>query len=169
MQCPRCESSTFIEKDYEQTQIDVCQNCQGTWLDEKEILDIVSIADKTFSEEFIQKTISQSFSGVPKHEQDKELLCPKCSTTMSAINYEVSSGVIIDRCPNGHGLWFDKDELEKVQAYREYWQANVKKSLDSFTEILERGENDKAYRLKQQEKEQTLLYTLSNIFSKLIN
>jgi Zn-finger nucleic acid-binding protein len=46
---------------------------------------------------------------------------------MDPINYDHTSGVIIDHCPLGHGNWLDASELEKVQAHREYWDNRSKK------------------------------------------
>ena len=40
--------------------------------------------------------------------------CPKCGDQMQTFQYAVNSGVLLDRCPNRHGLWLDPGELEQV-------------------------------------------------------
>jgi Zn-finger nucleic acid-binding protein len=39
--------------------------------------------------------------------------CPVCSTAMTRINFERTSGILIDRCRD-HGVWFDATELDAV-------------------------------------------------------
>ncbi|MBK8393697.1 MAG: zf-TFIIB domain-containing protein [Leptospiraceae bacterium] len=43
---------------------------------------------------------------------------------MQHINYQYSSGIMIDRCNLNHGVWLDKDELEKIQVFVERWEVN---------------------------------------------
>jgi Zn-finger nucleic acid-binding protein len=122
MDCPRCETSSLSITKYESVEIDKCSSCNGIWLDDEEILDIVADRTEKFTKESIQDTIKTSFSGVSDAERANILHCPKCKVAMTATNYVMQSGIIIDRCPQGHGLWFDEGELEKVQEYREHWQ-----------------------------------------------
>lgn len=39
--------------------------------------------------------------------------CPTCDAGMNQLNID---GVVIERCPNDHTLWFDAGELGKVRA-----------------------------------------------------
>jgi Zn-finger nucleic acid-binding protein len=167
MQCPRCKGTNFVENKYEVVKVDTCQDCHGIWLDEDEILCIVEEKDKKFSHDLVKTTVSHSFSGVPKEEHGNKMFCPKCGAHMVPINYAVSSGVIIDRCPNGHGLWFDKHELEKVQAYREYWSEEVAKKQNAFESILENAETKRDNELDKESKDNTLLFTIAKICVKI--
>jgi Zn-finger nucleic acid-binding protein len=142
MNCPHCKTASFFTKEYETVEIDQCKECQGIWLDHNEITQIVTNLATDFSEIETKKTVSSAFSGIPKGEFKKERLCPKCSSAMCPINYTVDSGVIIDRCPNDHGVWLDFFELEQVQQYREYWQENAKKSIGHFTQLAQSIEKD---------------------------
>jgi Zn-finger nucleic acid-binding protein len=166
MQCPRCQSQNFIESQYEKVLIDTCQDCHGVWLDEGEINQIIQNKEKQFSTELVKSTIIEAFSGIPAIERSTVMPCPKCAAHMNPVNYAISSGVIVDRCPNNHGLWLDKLELEKVQAYREYWQDEVHKHEKDFVSLLQKNEA----KIKQKSKEkndQSVLYTLAEIFSRL--
>ena len=169
MQCPRCSSKNFVEHKYEQVKVDTCQNCKGIWLDEDEILLIIEQKDKKFSQELVKRTVQNSFSCVPNSERNHSLKCPKCNDKMYSINYAVSSGVIIDRCPNEHGLWFDKHELEAVQAYSEYWSEEVSKRQSSFESILENAETKRLNDLDDEAKNDTVFFTLSKICIKILD
>lgn len=160
MICPRCQSQKFDSLDYEGVEVDRCQNCHGLWLDEGEILEIVDIKEKDFSEELVKETVSQAFSGIPLIERETILKCPKCKSSMNPVNYAVSSGVIIDRCPKNCGLWFDKNELEKVQAYREYWQDEMQNKREAFTKILAEKSGMK------EENSHSILFTVATFFGK---
>jgi Zn-finger nucleic acid-binding protein len=166
MKCPRCGSTDFVTTQYEDVEIDRCQSCHGIWLDEGELVEIVDVRDKKFNKELVKKTVSNAFMGVPKTEHDEELICPKCGTAMNPVNYAISSGVIIDRCPNDCGVWFDNHELEKVQAYREYWQDETKNKEEVFNKLL--ADADKNDGFEDGVDHWGVLYPVAKFFSKFI-
>lgn len=115
MECPCCGGS-MGEKNYEGVIIDECAGCGGTWLDESEISAIVSTKQETFSEE--EQIAAIEAKGKDAGE-GKRISCPRCSKPMAVFQYTVNSGVLLNRCPDGHGLWLDKGELEQVQIVME--------------------------------------------------
>jgi len=147
MNCPKCNvplKSTI----YEDVEIDKCEKCNGTWLDDGEIVKIIQTKEEVFDPKLVRETLALGFTGVPPKEQQTVVNCPKCQAGMAAINYDYSSGIILDRCPEGHGLWLDGGELEKVQIVREKseedfeksredWIALAKSSLDGKKEIAD--------------------------------
>ena len=92
--------------------------------------------EETFSKEMIQSTLKESFSGVPLVERNLELACPRCNKPMDTANYNYSSGVVIDKCRD-HGIWLDKNELEKVQIIRESSRKKTKGRLVEIKEIMD--------------------------------
>ncbi len=62
---------------------------------------------------------------------------------MAPINYDYSSGIILDRCPQGHGLWLDGGELEKVQIVREQSEDEFEKSREDWTALAKSALTDK--------------------------
>ncbi len=44
MNCPRCESSTLVEKDRDGITIDRCDRCRGIWLDRGELEKLIARA-----------------------------------------------------------------------------------------------------------------------------
>jgi Zn-finger nucleic acid-binding protein len=120
--CPRCDVP-LRQILYEDVEIDLCPDCQGTWCDDREMAMVVDRHSKEFS--------SEDFPGIEATEDDAEVVsedeipesydCPVCGRQLNRVNYQYSSGIIIDNCPADHGTWLDHGELEKVQVFCERW------------------------------------------------
>lgn len=143
MKCPRCNTDTLFESDYEEISVRQCNRCHGHWLADDELTDIIHTRLKKFDQQRIRKTVAAAFEGIPTQEIENELNCPECNTAMNPVNYVSDSGVIIDRCPNNHGIWFDQSELDKAQAYREYWQDHMQQNEEYFVNLIEHDYDDK--------------------------
>ena len=144
MICPKC-TKPLEEKHYEGVEIDICNTCLGVWLDVGEITHIIETEEESFTSELIGKTVSNTFAGIPCEEKDNVVECPRCHKAMKSVNYNYSSGILIDTC-SVHGVWLDHGELEKIQIVQEDWK---KKSLASSAEIhnlLEETKNNMNYK-----------------------
>jgi Zn-finger nucleic acid-binding protein len=115
IKCPACDGE-MNEIAYEGVMIDLCGECGGGWLDQKEIGAIVDNREKTFSEEEQIDALSERQKN---GDREHPVRCPKCGDQMQTFQYAVNSGVFLDRCPNRHGLWLDPGELEQVQIVME--------------------------------------------------
>ena len=113
---------------------------------------IIKTREATFSDELIQETFTLAFTGVPNEEKISIERCPKCNKAMNAINYNYSSGIIIDRCPDNCGVWLDDNELEKVQAHIEKNEEDFQKDKEEWMSLAQsvsinhkeiKDENDK--------------------------
>lgn len=111
MKCPRCHAAAVI-LELSGVEVDYCEECGGIWLDAGE-LDIL-LGDNA-------ESVMQEFR-VKKFCRDKRLRCPACNRKMEKIQI---GETLLDRCPAGHGLWFDQGELEEVIA-----------AADSHSEVL---------------------------------
>jgi len=103
MNCPVCKNPMVI-LELNQVEIDYCTSCKGIWLDRGELDLIFSSADK--------KEILKSFS-VKNDSDEIKRRCPICKKKMDKVEFE-STGVIIDRCLDDHGVWFDSGELKSI-------------------------------------------------------
>jgi Zn-finger nucleic acid-binding protein len=169
MQCPRCDGQTQI-KVYEGVEIDRCQSCHGTWLDDGELTKIISTKEEQFSQGLIQETLTTATSGVPVDEKRVSVKCPKCGQAMIPINYSYSSGVIIDRCTAGHGLWLDKTELEKVQAHVEHWDKEIQENKEDWI-LLAKSVNENHEKASDENRKRSMRptkYLVNSIIRKLI-
>jgi Zn-finger nucleic acid-binding protein len=118
LNCPVCESGLSTTQ-YEGISVDWCPGCRGVWLDTDELARVVESREAKISPSILQETLALARTGVPQEDSDRRLACPRCAQAMSAINYNYSSGIIVDRCPEAHGTWLDGGELGHVQAYAE--------------------------------------------------
>ena len=93
----------------EDVELDVCVQKHGLWFDAQELGQLF--------EKF----------GVPEDLQDLEhrleklphagprRYCPRCRGRMEPVRApNAPETLILDRCPRGHGLWFDRGELEAL-------------------------------------------------------
>lgn len=100
--CPVCRE-VLITFELEGIEIDRCLKCKGTWLDSGEI-EMLAGGEHGMVSEAVYKTRGE------KHG-DRE--CVRCRKKLEVIRI---NGVELDRCPRGHGLWFDASEVEALIA-----------------------------------------------------
>jgi Zn-finger nucleic acid-binding protein len=100
MNCPACRASMAI-LEYNGVDLDFCFSCRGCWLDAGELGLILN--------------------GTPDRPEDLKLekssrgkrRCPRCGSRMR-VGPAPATGVEVDACPAGHGLWLDAGELEQI-------------------------------------------------------
>lgn len=107
--CPVCREPLIVFE-LDGVEIDRCLRCAGTWLDAGEIDQLARLeggrADR------MTAAIDQADRG-----KRGERRCVRCSTRMRLVTIH---DVEIDRCPRGHGLWFDRSEMETlIASFRE--------------------------------------------------
>ncbi len=115
MDCPNCIIQLEKEQ-YEGVTVDRCPKCRGVWLDEGEIAAVVEKRDRIFTPE---EKIAAFKSRGKDLSKSAKLPCPKCNEEMKVIQYAVTSGVFIHRCPANHGIWLDDRELDNLQIVME--------------------------------------------------
>lgn len=102
--CPKCDSALFALR-LNRVEMDYCERCHGVWLDAGELEELAGAVDPLL-------TAMQDQPGVPA---SPKIYCPRCDAALDLIVVP-SLAVEVDRCPRGHGLWFDADELRQVLA-----------------------------------------------------
>ena len=150
MNCPKCLTA-FKQELYENIEIDKCISCSGTWLDSGELSKIITTHSLSFSKEQVIKTLKNAFKGLPENNTEGKLYCPKCNLEMKKNNYDFKSGIIVDVCVNGHGIWLDNNELEKIQIHREHWENDTKKNKNKLLALINKvgTKYDKIYSEKE--------------------
>lgn len=105
MTCPRCPDELH-EDAYGPIAIERCIRCDGAWLHEGELRRILLSPPRD----------PGPFPALrPADAVRRPVRCPKCGKTMDRYEYG-DSEIHLDRC-TGHGTWFDRGELERVEAY----------------------------------------------------
>ncbi len=96
MKCPVCKVPMYAAE-YEQIELDLCAGCEGVWFDADELELLLGDGDPV------------ALADAEVEEDDRG--CPRCRKNMQKANIGPDTGVVIDVCPEGCGLWFDKGEL----------------------------------------------------------
>ena len=106
MLCPVCRQPMLIVE-FDDIELDACPDCKGIWFDAQELRELFELV------------------GAPEHGRELEgqlerlghasarRSCPRCRGRIEPVRAPTNEGeLILDQCPRGHGLWFDKGELE---------------------------------------------------------
>lgn len=104
MICPVCNESMIV-LELNKVEIDYCTNCSGIWLDKGELELLYSLAE---SMDELKNLFTEN-----KSIKEKSYKCPICGKRMNKIQFN-NSELVIDKCPDNHGFWFDKGALEEA-------------------------------------------------------
>lgn len=138
----------LVTTSYEGVTIDECNSCMGVWLDYSELSHIIKTKDESWSNSYIESIKHKVGTlGISETEKVRNVLCPKCNEIMPPLNYQYSSGVIINSCKFDHGIWLDSGELEKIQIYMEHWRERALKDKSKYDEALSdvRNQHEKRF------------------------
>jgi len=94
----------MVAFELEGIEIDHCVGCGGTWLDAGELESISEAAGIATGE------LEQALELTGRGKRTK-LRCPRCPSKLREIHVGSDRPVLLDRCPSGHGLWFDRGEM----------------------------------------------------------
>jgi Zn-finger nucleic acid-binding protein len=89
----------------EGVEVDRCLECGGTWLDAGELELVLRLASTEKVVPFLESKAGGS-RGTRK--------CPRCRRRLRVFQAGKDKTIDLDRCPRGHGLWFDASELEEI-------------------------------------------------------
>ncbi len=87
-------------------EIDRCLRCGGTWLDNGEIDQLARLGGG--EKDPLERALSTAIAA-----RSGERRCVRCACKMQVVTVQ---SVEIDRCPRGHGNWFDRNEIETLIA-----------------------------------------------------
>jgi Zn-finger nucleic acid-binding protein len=93
--------------------VDFCHQCRGLWLDAGELETIMTRTGAQTADPLLKFQLQAGTE--PK---GRPHLCPRCDTALHEIQVEHAGSptLTLDKCPRGHGLWFDADELQQLLA-----------------------------------------------------
>jgi len=105
MKCPVCDE-LMVVLELEEIEIDYCTECEGIWLDGGEL--------ELLLEETSEKEELLSSFKIEKNSGEEKIRCPICLRKMEKVLVGKENKILVDRCKNHHGLWFNKGELYDV-------------------------------------------------------
>ena len=129
MDCPVCKDAAMITLQLDEVEVDYCLDCSGIWLDAGELEMLLDDSQQA-------KSLMASFK-IAEKCAEKLRKCPICLKKMEKVLVGTDEPAqLIDRCKIGHGLWFDKGELQNIIEMGTFDKENrVKKLLaDMFGE-----------------------------------
>ena len=127
MLCPNCQKETIIvEKD--QIELDYCMFCEGFWFDFNEW----NILSKKLISENLLENSSDAFNIPPALTGEKSKKCPICNKKMEKF---ILYDVLLDRCTDKHGIWFDKNEFSTCLNAM-HSKTNTNKQIEFLGEIF---------------------------------
>ena len=129
--CPKCDVGLLILK-FKLVEADYCECCRGVWLDAGELEALMQRTGATPSDPLFQFHTRAASTSPSRHH-----LCPRCDRQLEELTIQgsPSSLLTLDRCPRGHGLWFDAGELQ--QLLRMYPPSSgADKTVDYLNEIF---------------------------------
>lgn len=99
----------MVAYELEGIEIDRCLRCDGVWLDAGELEMVTELAGADPGGLAAALDASHRIGRSKRH-------CPRCGRKMRLVQVGQEATLELDRCPVGHGLWFDRGELEKLIA-----------------------------------------------------
>lgn len=96
----------------------LCPRCEGTFYDESVLETLLHQPDIRLS--YLRPALLSNLSSPHPEEVDRARIgCPDCKEEMRREAYAEENPLLVDRCPNGHGIWLDDGELGDLFAQRE--------------------------------------------------
>ena len=125
MDCPICKNTVMITIELNEVEIDYCLACRGIWLDKGELE--ILLGDSNQASEVLD-----SFKK-PQNCPENQRKCPICGKKMEKVCVGNSQDILIDRCCQGDGLWFDSGELKDIFSLNNSEQmAKIRDLLDDM-------------------------------------
>jgi Zn-finger nucleic acid-binding protein len=109
MKCP-VDKSVLMVVEHRKIELDYCLKCSGVWLDAGELELLISV----LRSEGANLSDSDLLAPNKSPSLQAKRRCPICGRKMDKIWMGNSPKVLIDSCPEGDGLWFDRGELQRI-------------------------------------------------------
>jgi Zn-finger nucleic acid-binding protein len=120
MKCPKDGAELVTERYEGEVHIESCPSCGGNWAESGEIERIQALRERDHLRELREQddTVGRALE-YARQSQVAPGKCPVCSAEMAEEDYGYGSGVLVERCPAGHGVWLDVGELESLEIWFE--------------------------------------------------
>ena len=136
MKCPH-DSSDLQSASYKGSEIHVCVECKGIWLNYGVLTEILRVCEPDWSAEREAKVLRRlAMYNIAPMGEDRDLLCPICSDELDEVNYQGTSNIIVNPCNDGHGLWLDHGELISIRVFLNHWALYAQTHESEIGELL---------------------------------
>lgn len=107
LRCPVCVKKDMVVLELDRVEVDHCLTCGGIWLDAGEMEMLLDAPDK-------EAALATLFRDLSDAGGETTRSCPICGVKMVKQATASEPPLVIDRCPAGHGVWFDDGELREL-------------------------------------------------------
>lgn len=97
--CPEC-SRRFVLVTANQEELDCCQRCKSIWLDTGELQHLSGLIDE--------------IPGRALKSRASKRCCPICKQAMVEYQFARGTNLMVDACPNDHGVYLQQGELKRI-------------------------------------------------------
>lgn len=109
MICPVCKCDMVVVE-YQDIELDYCSSCKGVWFDSGEL----ELLLKSYELEEPKVFFDGLFNSQEAASSEKKRNCPICDKKMKKTTMGGQPEILIDACPDRHGLWFDGGEVVQL-------------------------------------------------------
>lgn len=110
MQCPKCKTEPLSSTTIQEIDVDRCETCGGVWFDDAELVPLLH-TERNF--------LSALRGGSDKDGRNTQHgNCPRDTTALLRVYSARNRSVVLDACPQCHGVWLDGGEFEALLVSR---------------------------------------------------
>lgn len=106
MICPVCKNDMIVVE-HSEIELDYCTDCNGVWFDSEELELLLESAGLESSQPFLDNIVDSPEAS----SSEKKRRCPIGRRKMRKIAIGEGGELLVDICPEEHGLWFDGGEV----------------------------------------------------------
>lgn len=118
-ECPNCTVELASQR-IEEAEFHRCPGCHGLWLTEDAFGELLEMSPEAIHPITGQVKGQHTFSRSPQSR-----VCPNCENAMDNYQFYYDSGIWLDACPGGHGIWLDEGELTLCRLCKEAVDAEM--------------------------------------------
>jgi uncharacterized protein len=119
MRCPRDGTSLTTENYEGDVAVERCPACRGFWLDQGELEKVQETLEHDHSERLSNLDLVARAYELARQNARPGVSCPSCGTALEAEEYAYCSQILVDRCPQCGGIWFDNGEVQALEQFFE--------------------------------------------------
>ncbi len=140
MLCPVCQQHQVIVE-FEGVELDICLDGHGTWFDDQELHQLFESLEAPAE----LLALTKRFERVEDPSLGEKRRCPRCTTKMDHVRAPAEpEPVILDRCPHGHGLWFDDGELQQILTASGAEDSAALERIRQYLSAFEQGSSEES-------------------------
>ncbi len=106
--CPR-DNQEMVKISVASVEVDECPQCRGLWFRGRELELAKDQTDRDLA--WLDLDVWKDAERI--RTEPGALACPVCESGMAAVQYG-TTGVAVDVCPVGHGIWLDQGEFPRI-------------------------------------------------------